>query len=239
MKAKFNTERKELVKAIAEITESKPKYLGAPTFAYEIAEFRVNKDGTVESEEEYDLKILIEALAFKGILSDEAERQDALMRNLMFEDFMKEEPTPESENPHEREEEEGTCLWIPKETLTETAIENLKKITESKKELFRRAFGESNIEILDEEDKIGFPWFPIPKDGNEMKAYAKFCELLCEMALAQKRVSAKEKPIENEKYEFRCFLLRLGFIGKEYKEERKVLLGNLEGSSAFKRGSKA
>jgi hypothetical protein len=44
--------------------------------------------------------------------------------------------------------------------------------------------------------------------------------------------------VENEKYTFRCFLLRLGFIGEEYKETRKVLLKNLSGSSAFKSGAK-
>jgi len=42
--------------------------------------------------------------------------------------------------------------------------------------------------------------------------------------------------VENEKYAFRCFLLRLGFIGAEYKIERKILLRNLTGSSAFKSG---
>jgi hypothetical protein len=58
------------------------------------------------------------------------------------------------------------------------------------------------------------------------------------MARNQKRITAKEKEIPNEKYAFRCFLLRLGFIGKEYKEERKILLRNLTGSAAFKGGVK-
>ena len=51
-----------------------------------------------------------------------------------------------------------------------------------------------------------------------------------------RQVTATEKPVENEKYAFRCFLLRLGFIGSEYKAERKILLKNLTGSSAFKDG---
>lgn len=38
----------------------------------------------------------------------------------------------------------------------------------------------------------------------------------------------------NDKYAFRCFLLRLGFIGDEYKIARKVLLKNLTGNSAFR-----
>ena len=46
----------------------------------------------------------------------------------------------------------------------------------------------------------------------------------------------KEKAVDNEKYAFRCFLLRLGFIGADYKTDRKILLKNLEGSSAFKNG---
>ena len=49
-----------------------------------------------------------------------------------------------------------------------------------------------------------------------------------------KRVTAKEKPVDNDKYAFRCFLLRLGFIGDEYKTDRKVLLQNLSGSTAFR-----
>ena len=36
----------------------------------------------------------------------------------------------------------------------------------------------------------------------------------------------------------RTWLLRLGFIGEEYKADRKILLKNLTGSSAFKNGAK-
>ena len=58
------------------------------------------------------------------------------------------------------------------------------------------------------------------------------------MSKEQKRISPTEKEVTNEKYAFRCFLLRLGFIGNEYKAERKILLRNLSGSSAFKNGVK-
>ena len=57
------------------------------------------------------------------------------------------------------------------------------------------------------------------------------------LARSLKRVNAREKPVENEKYAFRCFLLRLGIVGKEWKDARKVLLKNLSGSSAFKGGA--
>ena len=59
------------------------------------------------------------------------------------------------------------------------------------------------------------------------------------MAKTQKRVTAKDKAVDNDKYAFRCFLLRLGFIGDEYKADRKILLSKLSGSSAFKSGTKS
>ena len=69
-----------------------------------------------------------------------------------------------------------------------------------------------------------------------MKACTHFIAALCEMSRNAKRVIATEKDVDNEKYAFRCFLLRLGFIGAEYKAERKILLKNLTGASAFKNG---
>lgn len=57
------------------------------------------------------------------------------------------------------------------------------------------------------------------------------------MAKTQQRVNATQKQVDNEKYAFRCFLLRLGFVGSEFKTERKILLKNLSGNSAFKNGA--
>lgn len=90
------------------------------------------------------------------------------------------------------------------------------------------------IEVTNE--KISFPWFPAVSTPEELQAYDTFICKLCEMARNAKRVVAKEAETANEKYAFRCFLLRLGFIGAEFKTERKILLRNLTGSSAFKGG---
>ena len=84
---------------------------------------------------------------------------------------------------------------------------------------------------------MSFPWFKA-EDAPLPEAFLKFLTALCQMSLTQKRVSSKAKNVENEKYAFRCFLLRLGFIGKEYKEDRKLLLKNFTGSSAFKNGER-
>jgi hypothetical protein len=57
------------------------------------------------------------------------------------------------------------------------------------------------------------------------------------LAKKQKRVTAKERPVENEKYTFRVFLIRLGFVGDDYKAARKLLMKNLSGNSAFRDGT--
>lgn len=96
---------------------------------------------------------------------------------------------------------------------------------------------DSNIWDLAYMTRVTFPWFKkMIEDADAANAYLHFVHALCEMACNQKRISVQEREVENEKYAFRCFLLRLGFIGEEYKVERKILLKNLTGSSAFKNG---
>ena len=67
-------------------------------------------------------------------------------------------------------------------------------------------------------------------------AYAKFIAALGKMSMGAKRINDSSKEVINEKYAFRCFLLRLGFIGDEFKKDRKILLEKLSGSSAFRNG---
>ena len=90
----------------------------------------------------------------------------------------------------------------------------------------------TEVEIT--EEKINFAWFPYTEDGDEIAAYTQFITGLCDMAKDAKRVSSKPTETDNDKYAFRCFLLRLGFIGNEYKTARKILLRNLTGNSAFR-----
>ena len=88
------------------------------------------------------------------------------------------------------------------------------------------------------ESTVRFPWFS-DCSADESKAYTHFVSALYDLAANAKRVTAKERETYNDKYAFRCFLLLLGFIGSEYKTERKILLRNLTGSSAFKNGGAA
>lgn len=131
-------------------------------------------------------------------------------------------------------QQEKLKIAIPKESLTDTALENLQKIIVNKQTLFQRAFRMDSTEIEITEEKINFTWFPYTTDSDEIAAYTQFISRLCDMARDAKRVSSKPTETDNDKYAFRCFLLRLGFIGKEYKTARKILLGNLTGNSAFR-----
>jgi len=107
---------------------------------------------------------------------------------------------------------------------------------ENKGGLMARAFQVDEIRLTVMEDAVSFPWFPFTANPDETAAYTEFVEKLCGMARRMKRVSGKPTETDNDKYAFRCFLLRLGFIGDEYKAARKILLKNLTGNSAFRHG---
>ena len=204
-------DRKKLVQTIAEILECDAKYLGVPSCAYQIDYFTVDKNGSLSFDDRADsdeIEQLIEALCERGF---EAEVET---------------------------EEIGLEIQMPKSTLDAFALDNLRRLLEAKGSLIKKALGVDALPITEEDDKVCFPWFSSEPTADEVKAYSHFVSALCEMARNAKRVTAKEKETDNEKYAFRCFLLRLGFIGDAYKTERKILLRNLSGSSAFKSGVK-
>lgn len=101
-----------------------------------------------------------------------------------------------------------------------------------------KAIGTNTLPIKRTEKNICFPWFLVSASGEEVDAYACFVHALCEMAKTQKRVTMKESALESEKFAFRCFLLRLGFIGPEFALARKVLLSKLSGNGSFKSGKR-
>ena len=203
-------DRKELVKAISEITGIEAKYAGVPSCAYRIGEIEVGKTGTVKGDGG-KLQSLKERLSEMGFSCEEAETEAATERT-------------------------GIAIQMP--MMDETALQNLKAIIESKSSLIKKAFGTDALPVEEIEGKLDFAWLPEGSSPEEIKACMNFITKLCEMAKTQKRVTAKEKETDNDKYAFRCFLLRLGFIGDEYKADRKVLLKNLTGSSAFRSGKK-
>ena len=134
-------------------------------------------------------------------------------------------------------EEEPVALTIsmPRDFFTEQSMNNLLQLIANKETLLKHALNTESLAVNECEETVEFPWFTVEKDGDG-DAYARFITALCEFAKNLKRVVNKPDTSDNEKYAFRCFLLRLGMIGEEYKPVRKVLLRRLTGSSAFRHG---
>ena len=216
--------RKELVKAVSTILQTKAVYKRMPTCAYEIGDITIDKEGTLVCEDDAKAERIAHDLIADGFTAaddtTEAQADDA-------------EPAEETDGP------ESLTISMPKDGFTDDSIVNLNHLVESKATLIKKALGVEDLTISAEDDKISFPWFTGYPAPEEISAYAKFIGKLCGMAKTQKHVTAKDKVVDNDKYAFRCFLLRLGFIGDEYKADRKILLSKLSGSSAFKSGTKS
>ena len=207
-------QRPKLAQEIGNILGTVPHYERIPSCAYDIVGYRLDKEGVLHIPEgaEETTKDLIRQLRERGFQDDAEVTEEVPVQ------------------------EDKLTIGIPRESLTDTALENLQKIIANRQTLFQRAFRMDSTEIEITEEKINFTWFPYTTDSDEMAAYTQFISRLCDMARDAKRVSSKPTETDNDKYAFRCFLLRLGFIGKEYKTARKILLRNLTGNSAFRCG---
>lgn len=130
-------------------------------------------------------------------------------------------------------------IEIPRASFEDSALANLEGLVQTKRHLIAHALGKETVELVEDDGKIAFPWFRENPTAEEAHAYSEFISRLCNLAKALKTTQSREEKIpDNEKYAFRCFLLRLGFIGDASKADRKILMGNLSGSSAFKSGSR-
>ena len=206
-------QRPKLAQEIGNLLGTAPHYKRVPSCAYDIVGYRLDKEGVLyipEGVEEETVEDLILQLRECGFQDDAEVTEEVPVQ------------------------QEKLTIVIPKDSLTDTALENLQKIIANKQTLFQRAFRMDSTEIEITDEKINFTWFLYTVDGDEIAAYTQFISRLCDMARDAKRVSSKPTETDNDKYAFRCFLLRLGFIGKEYTTARKILLRNLTGNSAFR-----
>lgn len=213
-------ERKRLVLTIAKWMGDPAEYCGAPTFQYKVGGIIVDKDGTTTFPEEMA-----------------AETTERLLEHLYDENFDMDMSATDMEAEETNADAfSGVCISMPRSIFTDSNLENLQAIVAAKGNLIRKALGVADLPIEVTDHKVEFLWFPGDPTPDELNTYTHFIAKLCDMARNQKRVTAKGKDVDNEKYAFRCFLLRMGFIGDEYKIARKILLRNLSGSAAFKAG---
>ena len=251
MEIKFNIQgakRKKLALAVSELTNAPLKYKGAPTFAYEAGAYSIDKAGTITGPDSWELAADLSGLySFMAVektydVEPSAGIEDAPpivcfgggTRPNYDCDYNAEGPQA-----GDCENQDVLTIEMPLDGFTEEALANLDKLIASKANLIRKAIGADDLPVERTEDKLQFPWFWLSEGGETVAAYSRFISALCTAAKEHKRVTAREKDVENEKFAFRVFLIRLGFVGDEFKQARKILLKNLSGNSAFKNGRPA
>ena len=285
-------DRKQLVKAISEITGARAVYKFMPTCAYEIDFFTVTKEGTLEFPDRSDTEIVeqvLDGLAEKGFTmtsainenghsdmfgaketSESEEATDTAILPDTAEITETEEVSEEPETTAETatqpdtaeiteteevsEEIETTAdtatqpdtedtvdrfsISMQRDFFDEALFAKLDRLIESKSDLFKMAFKTDDLSYEVTDDRVTFAWFPWAKIADEGVAYSTFIDLLTEHLKEQKRVNASKTQTDNPKFAMRVFLIRLGMVGESYKTCRRILLRNLEGSSAFRKGAK-
>ena len=241
MRIEFNTaeHKKVMVEALSELMGVDAVYMKVPTCAYKIDYFTVTKDGALEFDEpltDQQIGQLLKFLASRGFTAKNMPVETKEPEN---EEAATEEATESAEDAEDELptlEDTGLTLALPIEMVN---TENLQRLLDGKGSLIKKALGVDALPIEVSGDKVSFPWFSVLPSPEETQAYTEFISALCRKSKERSRITVKDHPVENEKYAFRCFLLGLGFIGKNYKEERKILLRNLSGSSAFKTAKEA
>ena len=113
-------QRKAMAEKIAELVGEEVHYLAAPTFAYQIGEFTLTKDCTLQFGDMTDSKtveILLERLDSAGY--------------------------------HAEESPELLTVTTPKKFLDSSALENLKRIIANKENLLKHALETDSLEITE------------------------------------------------------------------------------------------
>jgi len=244
--------RKELVNQLSQHLEVQATYLGPPSFAYQVGDYTVNREGKILDKEarEWELETLIGE-------TPQAERENGAIEAVGASDVSAEtEPI-------------ALAVEISLEGYDGKSLTNLLRMIYSKQPLIKKALGldidlvteesiaafeQEQIVTLDDYKKalegancrgIGFDFeketitFKLGTGGNnpeKVHAATQLLGLINIYARQQKRnVAARVKPTDNEKYTFRTWLLRLGMIGDEYKASRKLLMRNLSGNASFRK----
>lgn len=217
-------DRKEKVKILSGHLGIKPKYLGVPSFAYEIGDFTVTRDGTIINEAG-------EKMEFEEILNPAIETEfdsieiafpleghdERTIRNLLNMIYSRQELIKKVFN-------YGKNI-VEKELIDEiSTLDLLYKVLES--------INKENCKGIDfDKEKLTFTFVK-----GDIQTATVFLSLLIKKAKELNYASSKQVETDNDKYTFRTWLIRLGMVGNEYKTHRKILLSTLTGSSAFRNG---
>ncbi|MBC8591104.1 virulence-related protein [Wansuia hejianensis] len=220
-------DRKEKVKILGKHLGIKPKYLGVQSFAYEVGDFTITREGTIIDKAGDEMKL-------DEILNSSEETTET--------EFDSIEISFPMEGHDERTIKNLLNMIYSKQSLIKKVFDCSENIVE--KELIDEI---STLESLSEilttinkenckgidfnDEKLTFNFI-----NGDIQTSSEFLSLLIKKAKELQYTSSKPIETDNDKYTFRTWLIRLGMIGPEYKAHRKTLLSSLTGSSAFRNG---
>lgn len=233
--------RKNVVKALAEHLGETAVYAGPPSFAYQVGNIIVDREGKIILEDESRTEEVMAVLTECGFLGNNGGEEET--------------------------ETSYTGIRIPVRDMGAQGIINLLNMLHAKQYLINKAIGKEGFSVSDSlitdleagefqnageviafignhegsnegfaflEDTILFTGFPYTEESAAVKAYTVLASKMVQSAGMQKRISPKSTIEENEKYYMRSWLVRIGLGGKDTKEERAFLLGGLKGHTAFR-----
>lgn len=234
-------DRKEMVKILSKHFGVKPKYMGAPSFAYQIQTeenaFIIDREGKIRNSEgiEFELERLLngeEEEALKDVTTSEeiAFSMDGhtgvTLRNLVNMINSKQSLIKK-------------VFRLRENIVTAEFVKGINDVRIATIEDFEAAaleVGTENIPGIYFDFRKKTITFDFIKTFEDTEVAGQFVKALNESAKRLKQSSPKPTETDNEKFTFRTWLIRLGFIGAEYKKAREVLLKNLEGNGAFRKG---
>lgn len=261
---KLNTQpanRKEMVRTISELTGLEATYMFTPTYSFQIGPITVNRDGTIDCEDETMIETIKPTLSENGWLDAEAEPEAPVKAPADSEEI------PEDTEPIRVAQMDIT---MPVENWTVARLTNLLRTIYGKQYLINRmldynmlyieesfvtAISENQPEsaadfearvqraieadciqglrIADGKVTLSAPF--VEDEPTRWTAYADLLKGILKSAETATRVSIKRQDDpENEKYHANSWLMRMGFGGPDFKETRRILMGHLNGLAAFK-----
>lgn len=137
--------------------------------------------------------------------------------------------------------EAGLVIQLPADKFSkdsaeqEQALERLRQLLAARAELFIKATNADQLDVTIEDGKVGFAWWNQLPPFDDIPQLSELCAaLVCYAAKVQRVATKPSEAITNEKYVMRSLLYRLGLGGKDHKQVRQLLLGRLDGNSAWK-----
>ena len=91
-----------------------------------------------------------------------------------------------------------------------------------------------NLHSMFTKGTVEFRLFNSTLHAGEIRSYITLALAISAQAINQKSTQLKKTESDNEKFTFRCWLLRLGLIGDEFANVREHLMKHLDGCAAWR-----